>query len=259
MIDVAIVGASGYAALELIRILLRHPGARVAVATSRADEAPRLDAIHPSLTGRIDLSCSTFDPAQIAQTCPFAFLALPHAASLASAPELRRRGVRVIDLSADYRLKDPLIYADWYDHEHTDPAGLAEAVYGLPELFREAIPAAGLIANPGCYTSASILGLAPLLAESKIEPTRIIIDAKSGVSGAGRARSFRPCSPSATKVCPPTGLADIAIPPKLTRFSPRWPDKASKSSSPPISSRWTGESWRPCTPTPRPGRSSSMT
>jgi N-acetyl-gamma-glutamyl-phosphate reductase len=187
MTDVAIVGASGYAALELIRILLRHPGARIMVATSRQDEAPRLDALHPSLTGRIDLACTAFDAVRVAERARVAFLALPHAASLAVTPELRRRGVKVIDLSADYRLKDPSAYADWYEHVHTDPEGLAEAVYGLPELFRERIRPASLIANPGCYTSASILALAPLVAHEVVERTGIVIDAKSGVSGAGRA------------------------------------------------------------------------
>ncbi len=106
---------------------------------------------------------------------------------MAVVPDLRRLGVRVIDLSADYRLADPQVYADWYGHAHTDAEGLRSAVYGLPELYREAIPPAGLIANPGCYTSASILGLAPLIAEDLVERHGIIIDAKSGVSGAGRS------------------------------------------------------------------------
>ena len=114
-------------------------------------------------------------------------LALPHTASLEAVPLLRERGVKVIDLSADYRLKDPQVYSDWYGHTHSDQAGLRDAVYGLPELFRDRIPAASLIANPGCYTSASILGLAPLVDEGLIDTTNIIIDAKSGVSGAGRA------------------------------------------------------------------------
>lgn len=187
MTDVAIVGASGYAALELIKILLGHPGARIAVATSRQDEAPRLDALHPSLVRRIDLACSPFDAGRVAEAAQVAFLALPHVASMAVVPELRRRGVRVIDLSADYRLHDARVYADWYDHEHTDPEGLREAVYGLPELYRALIPLAGLIANPGCYTTTSILALAPLVADDRIERTGIIIDAKSGVSGAGRS------------------------------------------------------------------------
>lgn len=187
MTGVAIVGASGYASRELIRLLLNHPGAKVTAATSRQDEAPRLDALHPSLAGRIDLACQPFDADRVAEVASVAFLALPHTASLEVVPALRQRGVRVIDLSADYRIKDAQVYADWYGHAHTDPGGLSEAVYGLPELYREAIPAARLIANPGCYTSTSILGLAPLIAENMVERTGIIIDAKSGVSGAGRS------------------------------------------------------------------------
>jgi N-acetyl-gamma-glutamyl-phosphate reductase len=186
MIDVAIVGATGYTALELAKILLRHPEARVVMATSRAEEPRRLDQLHPSLSGRIELMCEPYDADELAARCGAAFLALPHGASLEAVPGLRRRGVRVIDLSADYRLKDAQAYADWYEHAHSDPAGLEEAVYGLPELFRDEVRRAQLIANPGCYTSASILGLAPLVAEGLIERTGIIIDAKSGVSGAGR-------------------------------------------------------------------------
>src|SRR5271157_505180 len=181
-VGVAIIGASGYAARELIRILLNHPAVSITAATSRQDESPRLSALHPSLAGRIALACEPFDPDRIAERASFAFLALPHTASMAVVPALRQRNVRVIDLSADYRLSDPQVYADWYDHEHTDPDGLKTAVYGLPELFRDQIPPAPLIANPGCYTSTSILSLAPLIAEDLIERTGIIIDAKSGVS-----------------------------------------------------------------------------
>lgn len=187
MIGVAIVGASGYASRELIRILLNHPGVTITAATSRSDEAPRLDNLHPSLAGRIDLACEPFDADRIAEKARAVFLALPHTASLEVVPSLRSRGLKVIDLSADYRLKSARVYADWYGHPHNDPVGLSDAVYGLPELFREAIPSAGLIANPGCYTSASILGLAPLIAEGRVERTGIIIDAKSGISGAGRS------------------------------------------------------------------------
>jgi N-acetyl-gamma-glutamyl-phosphate reductase len=186
-IGVAVVGASGYASRELIRILLNHPGAKVTVATSRSDEAPTLAALHPTLAGRIDLACEPFDADGVASAASVAFLGLPHTASLAITPALRARGVRVIDLSADYRLKDATTYADWYGHAHTDPEGLADAVYGLPELFREAIPPANLIANPGCYTSTAILALAPLVSRDLIERKGIIVDAYSGISGAGRS------------------------------------------------------------------------
>jgi N-acetyl-gamma-glutamyl-phosphate reductase len=186
-LGVAIVGASGYAARELIRILLDHPGVTITAATSRQDESPRLTALHPSLARRIELACEAFDADRIAERASFAFLALPHTASMAVVPALRQRGVRVIDMSADYRLQDPQIYADWYGHPHTDPVGLRSAIYGLPELFRERIPRADLIANPGCYTSTGILALAPLIANDLIDRKSIIIDAKSGVSGAGRS------------------------------------------------------------------------
>lgn len=186
MTDVAIVGASGYTARELFRILLGHPGARIVMATSTQEGTPRVDALHPSLTGRLGLTCERFDPGAVAAAAPIAFLALPHVTSMAAARELRQRGTRVIDLSADYRLKDAQVYADWYDHAHVDPEGLREAVYGLPELARDRVREAKLIANPGCYTSTAILGLAPLIAEDVVERTGIIIDAKSGVSGAGR-------------------------------------------------------------------------
>lgn len=187
MMDVAIVGASGYTARELFRILLRHPAARVVMATSRQDQGTRVDTLHPVLAGRTDLACEPFDPDRLSEKCKFAFLALPHVNSMEAGRELRRRGVRVVDLSADYRLKDAQVYADWYDHEHIDPDGLREAVYGLPEVFREQIPAANLIANPGCYTSCAILALAPLVAHDRIDRHGIIVDAKSGVSGAGRS------------------------------------------------------------------------
>ncbi len=201
-IGVAIVGASGYAARELIQILLHHPHVEITAATSRQDEAPKLASLHPSLTRRIDLTCQPFDADRIAQQASYAFLALPHTASMAVVPALRQRGVRVIDLSADYRLTDPQVYADWYGHAHSDPEGLRAAVYGLPELFRDRIPPVDLIANPGCYTSTSILALAPLIAEDMIEHTGVIIDAKSGVSGAGRSPKlmyhFPECNESLT-------------------------------------------------------------
>ena len=187
MIPVAVVGASGYAARELMGILARHPYADLVMATSRADESTRVDSLHPSLNRIVDLACEPFDADKLAEKARFAFLGLPHAASLAVVPKLRERGVRVIDPSADYRLKDAAVYADWYAHTHDDPAGLAEAVYGLPEIYRDQIPTANLIANPGCYTSTSILSLAPLVAEDLIDRRSVIIDAKSGVSGAGRS------------------------------------------------------------------------
>ncbi|MFN0195166.1 MAG: N-acetyl-gamma-glutamyl-phosphate reductase [Planctomycetaceae bacterium] len=187
MVNVAILGATGYTALELIKILLRNPQVEITALTTRQEGSPPVHTIHQSLTGRLSLRCEDLSADQIAERAEFVFCALPHVASMEIVPRLIERGVRVVDLSADYRLKDPAIYAEWYGHQHTDLQNLDQAVYGLPELWADRIPQCQLVANPGCYTSTSILSLAPLLCEGLIEPDGIIIDAKSGVSGAGRA------------------------------------------------------------------------
>lgn len=183
---VAILGGSGYTAVELMKILLRHPHVEIAAVTSR--ESQMVAESHPSLLGRIDLKSEPFDPDALkAKGVECAFGCLPHGTSMESVPPLLDRGIRVVDLSADYRLRDPNVYAEWYAESHHDTANLAHAVYGLPELFGDEIRNARLIANPGCYPQTAILGLAPLLAGRLIEPTGIIVDSKSGVSGAGRS------------------------------------------------------------------------
>jgi N-acetyl-gamma-glutamyl-phosphate reductase len=201
MTKVAILGGSGYTALELIKILLRHPGVEIVAVTSRQSDTPRLAELHPSLTGRIELRCEPFDAPRLAAAgVQCVFSCLPHGASMSSVPSLLQRGIRVIDLSADYRLHDPNVYAQWYGASHEDLAHLAQAVYGLPELYGDDIAAAQLVANPGCYPQTGILGLAPLVAAHAIEPRRIVIDSKSGVSGAGRtpklATHFPECNES---------------------------------------------------------------
>jgi N-acetyl-gamma-glutamyl-phosphate reductase len=187
MVKVAILGATGYTALELIKILLNHPEVEITALTSRQEGSPHIRSVHPSLYGRLDLTCEDLSPGQVAERADFVFCALPHTVSMEAVPELLAGGCRVVDLSADYRLNDPAVYEQWYGHVHTDPGRLAKTVYGLPELWADRIPPADLVASPGCYTSTSILALAPLLCEGYIEPTGICIDAKSGVSGAGRA------------------------------------------------------------------------
>ncbi len=186
MVKIAIIGATGYTALELIKILLNHPHAEITALTTRQEGAPRIDAIHPSLAGRLELPCENLDAAAVAERAKFVFVALPHVAAMAVIPALLDAGCRVVDLSADYRLKEPTVYEKWYGHTHTDPHRLGKTVYGLPELFGDKIASAELIANPGCYTSTAILGLAPFLCRRLVEPRDIIIDAKSGVTGAGR-------------------------------------------------------------------------
>ena len=202
MIKVGILGATGYTARELIRILLRHPQAEIAALSSRQEGSPHVASVHPSLFGRLDLRCENLSPAQMAERVDFAFCALPHGAAMAAVPELLAGECKVCDLSADYRLSDPAVYEKWYGLVHTDPTRLGETVYGLPELWAEKISDKELIANPGCYTSTSILGLAPLVCGGYIEPTGIVIDAKSGVSGAGRQPKpttlFAECNESVT-------------------------------------------------------------
>ncbi|MBW3541461.1 MAG: N-acetyl-gamma-glutamyl-phosphate reductase [Planctomycetes bacterium] len=186
MPTVAILGATGYTAVEVIKLLLGHPDVKITALTTRQEGSPRIGAVHPSLYGRLDLPVENLTPAQAAERAEFAFCALPHGASMAAVPDLLAGGCKVVDLSADYRLSDPAVYEEWYGLVHTDPTRLGTTVYGLPELWAERIAGKELVASPGCYTSTSILGLAPLLAGGFIEPTGIIIDAKSGVSGAGR-------------------------------------------------------------------------
>src|SRR5262245_49161238 len=163
MVKVAILGATGYTALELIKILLRHPQVKITALTTRQEGAPPIHTIHQSLSGRLDVRCEDLSPAQVATRAEVVFCCLPHVASMEAVPTLLAEGCTVIDLSADYRLKDAAVYEEWYGHKHSDPDRLQETVYGLPELWAERIPGQKLIANPGCYTSASILGLAPLL------------------------------------------------------------------------------------------------
>src|SRR5213079_3001871 len=171
-------GATGYTALELIRLLLRHAGAKIEVLTSRQEGKLHVSAIHPSLTGLLDLHLEDVGPEVVAERCQCAFLCLPHAASAESAKALLARGVRVIDLSADYRLNDAATYQQWYEHEHPDAERLGKTPYGLPELFGSQIPEAKLVANPGCYPTSAILPLAPLLKVGLIEAEDIIVDSK---------------------------------------------------------------------------------
>ncbi|MDB5308058.1 MAG: N-acetyl-gamma-glutamyl-phosphate reductase [Gemmataceae bacterium] len=184
-VKVAVLGASGYTAVELMKILIRHPGAEIVAATSRQDE--HIADLHPSLLGRLDLRCEPFDPDKlVGKGVRVAFGCLPHGTSMESIPPLLDRGIRVVDLSADYRLRDPRAYQEWYKETHHDVANLARAVYGLPEVYGDKINSATLVANPGCYPQTAILGLAPLVANGLVELTGIIVDSKSGVSGAGR-------------------------------------------------------------------------
>lgn len=185
MIKVGIVGGTGYTGVELLRLLAGHPRARVTAVTSRKDAGTRVDAMFPSLRGRVDLAFSTPDEARL-QDCDLVFFATPNGIAMREAAELLAAGVRVIDLAADYRIKDVAEWEKWYGMSHASPALIEEAVYGLPELNRDAIRDARLVANPGCYPTAVQLGFLPLLQAGVVDAASLIADCKSGVSGAGR-------------------------------------------------------------------------
>ena len=179
----AVAGASGYTGAELLRLLEGHPGFSTTVATSREFAGRRVADVYPNL--RTELTYSELDPVSL-EDVDVAFLALPHGASMEIGARLAKAGVAVIDLSADFRLKDAALYPEWFGQEHTAPETLPDWTYGLPELHRDEIKTARAIANPGCYPTAAILALAPLVKAGLIDPTTIVVSAASGVSGAGR-------------------------------------------------------------------------
>lgn len=189
VIDVAVVGAAGYAGIEAVRWVLGHPRMALTLATSTGDRGKALSALYPALAGATDLAFESPDVERISQVASVAILAVPHTAALGLVPELVARGVTVIDLSADFRLKDPAIYEAWYGTSHSATELLAEAVYGLPELNRSRLKSARLVACPGCYPTATILAALPALESGIAIGTRVVVDAKSGVSGAGRSAS----------------------------------------------------------------------
>lgn len=188
MLKAAIFGASGYTGLELLRILAAHPGAKVVEATSRQYKGTPVPEVFPALRGFYDALVFS-DPEELGSVeADIAFSAMPHGASQDIVPELLKKN-RVVDLSADFRLRDLATYRGWYG-EHKAAHLLDEAVYGLPELYRERIKGAGLVANPGCYPTSAILALAPLAKKGLIAPGSVVVDSKSGVSGAGRGASL---------------------------------------------------------------------
>lgn len=186
MHKVAIVGAAGYAGVELTRLVLAHPELELTMVTSTADAGTRVADLYPALAG-CDLRYVEPDAALVAAAADVAFLAVPHTAALAIAPALLDAGLIVIDASADFRLRDADVYAAWYATAHTVPELLGEAAYGLPELWRSTLDGARLVACPGCYPTATLLAAAPAIEAGVVISDRVIVDAKSGVSGAGRA------------------------------------------------------------------------
>jgi N-acetyl-gamma-glutamyl-phosphate reductase len=188
MIKLGIVGGTGYTGVELMRLLARHPAARVQVITSRSEAGKPVAELFPNLRGMVDLE---FVAPQVDsyRECDLVFFATPNTTAMSQAEELLAAGIRVIDLAADFRIKDIPTWEQWYGATHACPALVEDAVYGLPELNREAIKKARLVANPGCYPTSVTLALLPLLANGMIDPKSIIADCKSGTSGAGRKAS----------------------------------------------------------------------
>ena len=190
MIKTAVLGATGYAGIELVRLLTNHPQAEICVLGSQSFAGQKISDVYQNFNHILENPCQEVDLDEVAK-CDVAFTALPHGASKTVIPSILEKGIKVIDLSGDYRYDDPAVYEKWYGEKHSSPELLAESVYGLPELHRDKISSARLIGNPGCYTTCSILGAAPLLKSGLGSTKNIIVDAKSGVTGAGRGLALQ--------------------------------------------------------------------
>lgn len=190
MIKASVLGATGYAGVELVRLLCSHKEVEISYVVSKSFAGQKLSDVYPNFRGVLDKELCDLDIEKIAKESDVVFTALPHGASKEVIPKLYEYGVKIIDLSGDFRYDDIKVYEQWYGEPHSSPELLAKSVYGLCELHRDRIKGASLIGNPGCYTTCSILGTAPLLKYGLIDPDSVIIDAKSGVSGAGRSTSL---------------------------------------------------------------------
>ncbi len=188
-LKVGVVGATGYTGEELVKLLTRHPEAELTYVSGKEDRSEKIQDIFPYLHGKLDLECKAFSVDETIEKCDLVFLSLPHTVSMGVVPLLLKAGKKVIDVSADYRLKDTAVYEKFYKVPHTDTVNLPNAVYGLPEIHRMEIKSANLVANPGCYPTGAILGLIPGLKGGVFDADTIQIDSKSGVTGAGRKAS----------------------------------------------------------------------
>ena len=188
MIKVGVVGGTGYTGVELLRLLVLHPEVELAVVTSRSESGRKISDLYPNLRGHLDIEFTVPSVDTLAE-CDLVFFATPNGIAMKSVPELLEKGVKVIDLAADFRIKDAELWSEWYGMEHACPELLEEAVYGLPETSREKIAQARLVANPGCYPTAVQLGFLPLVKAGLVDASNLIADTKSGVSGAGRGAS----------------------------------------------------------------------
>ncbi len=186
MVKVAIIGATGYTGAEVIKLILRHPEAELVHLSALAEECGKVEAIFGQFKGRCDLAIEPLDMEKLSGLADVALCCLPHKVSMGFVPKLLDAGLKVVDFSADYRLKDVDVYEKYYSVKHTDTDNIAKAVYGLPELFREEIKDKDLVANPGCFPTGALLALAPVLKENLIETSKIIVNSVTGISGAGK-------------------------------------------------------------------------
>ncbi len=206
MVRVAVLGVTGYKALELLRFLLQHPEVEITALTDRQHELP-VELLHPALAGCLDMVCENLEPKEVAARADVVFSALPPGLSSQFIPELLEAGCRVVDMSPDYRLSDPQVYEHWYGRSHGDPTRLGNVAYGLPELWEQRVREAELVATPGSFATAAVLGLVPLLLEQLVEPAGIVVDAKCGVSGAGRSPRMTTLFPECNESVSPFSVA----------------------------------------------------
>ena len=215
MIKAGIIGATGYAGQELIRLLYNHTKVEIIHLSSRSYAGKKLSEVYPNFTGILDIELAGMDAQQMADDCDVVFFALPHGLTAGQISEELLEKTKIIDIGADFRLKDKDVYESWYKVKHSAPQFLKEAVYGLCELNREQIKNARIVANPGCYTTCSITSLAPLVANKIIDNSTIIIDAKSGVSGAGRSLSLPAIFPESNESFKAYGIGNHRHTPEI--------------------------------------------
>ncbi len=210
-VTVAVIGASGYSGLELVRLLSQHQQVKITAVTSERYAGQPIGRLFPSLLPQLNTTLEPLQPEKIVRKADFIFTALPHKEAMAVIPFFIDAGRKVVDLSADFRFKDCSLYEKWYQ-KHTAPHLLKTAVYGLPEINRSKIKSAALVANPGCYPTGALIPLFPLIKEGLISQQNIIIDSKSGVSGAGRVVERQPrCSAKQANLSKLTALPGTAI------------------------------------------------
>ena len=219
MIKVAIIGASGYTGAESIKIILRHSEAELTYLTALPEECGSVDEVFPQFKGRCNLQIEPLDFDKLSDLADVALCCLPHKVSMGFVPKLLDAGLKVIDFSADYRLRDVDIYEKYYEVKHTDTANLECAVFGLPELFREQIKGAELVANPGCYPTGTLLAIAPLLKEDLIEAESVIVNAVTGISGAGMKPSSKFHFPNMNENLFPYGIGTHRHMPEIEQIA----------------------------------------